>query len=178
MSENYNATGEIKEIGILDMMNGAIGERTAYELTRIMKNCRDFNTEAKKARTLTIKLSIVPTENRDTLVQLISTVTTENGVSLADDGMTQRVTARSGISLGKQVSVPNPVVLAPYRTFTEVEQPKSPFVFRIRQTGDEVQAALFAADADAWKREAIANIRDWFEQHIPQELREDVIILA
>ena len=52
---------------MLDMMNGAIGERTAYELTRIMKNCRDFNTEAKKARTLTIKLSIVPTENRDSV---------------------------------------------------------------------------------------------------------------
>ena len=127
---------------------------------------------------INMQTHFVPGENRDTLVQLISTVTTENGVSLADDGMTQRVTARSGISLVKQVSVPNPVVLAPYRTFTEVEQPKSPFVFRIRQTGDEVQAALFAADADAWKREAIANIRDWFEQHIPQELREDVIILA
>ena len=127
---------------------------------------------------INMQTHFVPTEVRDTLVQLISTVTTENGVSLADDGMTQRVTARSGISLVKQVSVPNPVVLAPYRTFTEVEQPKSPFVFRIRQTGDEVQAALFAADADAWKREAIANIRDWFEQHIPQELREDVIILA
>ena len=127
---------------------------------------------------INMQTHFVPGENRDTLVQLISTVTTENGVSLADDGMTQRVTARSGISLVKQVSVPNPVVLAPYRTFTEVEQPKSPFVFRIRQTGDEVQAALFAADADAWKREAIANIRDWFEQHIPQEFREDVIILA
>ena len=98
---------------------------------------------------INMQTHFVPTEVRDTLVQLISTVTTENGVSLA-----------------------------PYRTFTEVEQPKSPFVFRIRQTGDEVQAALFAADADAWKREAIANIRDWFEQHIPQELREDVIILA
>ena len=118
------------------------------------------------------------TEMRDELVKLVGTVTTDNGVTLADDGMTQRVTARSGVSLVKQVSVPNPVVLAPYRTFTEVEQPKSPFVFRIRQTGDEVQAALFAADADAWKHEAIANIRDWFEQHIPQELREDVIILA
>lgn len=64
---NFNNTGEVKEISILDMMNGAIGERTAYELTRIMKNCRDFNTEAKKARTLTIKLSIVPTENRDSV---------------------------------------------------------------------------------------------------------------
>ena len=56
---NFNNTGEVKEISILDMMNGAIGERAAYELTRIMKNCRDFNTEAKKARTLTIKLSPV-----------------------------------------------------------------------------------------------------------------------
>ena len=64
---NFNNTGEVKEISILDMMNGAIGERTAYELTRIMKNCRDLNTEAKKARTLTIKLSIVPTENRDSV---------------------------------------------------------------------------------------------------------------
>ena len=60
---NFNNTGEVKEISILDMMNGAIGERAAYELTRIMKNCRDLNTEAKKARTLTIKLSIVPTES-------------------------------------------------------------------------------------------------------------------
>lgn len=60
---NFNNTGEVKEISILDMMNGAIGERAAYELTRIMKNCRDFNTEAKKARTLTI----VPTENRDSV---------------------------------------------------------------------------------------------------------------
>ena len=64
---NFNNTGEVKEISILDMMNGAIGERAAYELTRIMKNCRDLNTEAKKARTLTIKLSIVPTENRDSV---------------------------------------------------------------------------------------------------------------
>ena len=67
---------------------------------------------------INMQTHFVPTEVRDTLVQLISTVTTENGVSLADDGMTQRVTARSGISLVKQVSVPNPVVLAPYRTFT------------------------------------------------------------
>lgn len=62
---------------------------------------------------INMQTHFVPTEVRDTLVQLISTVTTENGVSLADDGMTQRVTARSGISLVKQVSVPNPVVLAP-----------------------------------------------------------------
>ena len=64
---NFNNIGEVNAISILDIMNGAIGERAAYELSRIMKNCRDLNTEAKKARTLTIKLLIVPTENRDSV---------------------------------------------------------------------------------------------------------------
>ena len=120
----------------------------------------------------------VPSDERDALVQLISTVTTENGVSLADDGMTQRVTARSGISLVRQVNVPNPVVLSPYRTFVEIEQPESPFVFRVRQNGDEVQAALFTADAGAWKLDAIEGIRSWFTEHIPTEMRDNVILLA
>lgn len=124
-----------------------------------------------------MQTQFVPSENRDELVRLVGTVTSENGVTLADDGMTQRVTARSGISLVRQVSVPNPVTLAPYRTFTEVAQPESPFVFRVRQNGDEVQAALFAADANAWKNEAIANIRGWFESNLPTE-DEDIILLA
>ena len=46
---------------------------------------------------------------------------------------------------------------------------------RVQFYADRLNDELFQ---DAWKREAIANIRDWFEQHIPQELREDVIILA
>lgn len=64
MSE-ANMAGEVKEINILEMMNGAIGERVSYELTKIMSNFKDLNTEAKKARTLNIELSITPTENRD-----------------------------------------------------------------------------------------------------------------
>ena len=48
---NFNNTGEVKEISILDMMNGAIGERAAYELTRIMKNCRDvYKRQAQRRR--------------------------------------------------------------------------------------------------------------------------------
>ena len=97
---------------------------------------------------------------------------------VADDGMTQQVTARSGISLVQQVPVPNPVELVPFRTFTEIEQPASPFVFRMRRDGDAIMAALFAADADMWKREAILNIRDYFGSELPEEMRDDIIILA
>ncbi len=60
-------TGEVKEINILEMMDGAIQERIDYELAKVMKNCKDLNTDHKKARTLTIELSFTPTEARDSL---------------------------------------------------------------------------------------------------------------
>ena len=69
---DYVTTGEVKEINILEMMNGAIGERVSYELAKVMRNCRDLNTEAKKARTLTIELAIVPTDGRDSAAIRVS----------------------------------------------------------------------------------------------------------
>lgn len=60
-------TGEVQEINILEMMNGAIGERVSYELAKITKNCRDLNTEAKKVRTLTIEIAMTPTESRESM---------------------------------------------------------------------------------------------------------------
>lgn len=60
-------TGEVQEINILEMMNGAIGERVSYELAKITKNCKDLNTEAKKTRTLTIEISMTPTESRESM---------------------------------------------------------------------------------------------------------------
>lgn len=152
---DINMTGEVKEINLLDMMGGAVGERVSYELSKIMRNCKDLNTEPKKARTLTIEFSITPTETRDSAAI--------------------RVSVKSKLV---PVKVPNPVELAPFRTFTEVEQPTSPFVFRVRRDGDAIMAALFAADADAWKNEAICRIRDYFDMELPDEYKDDVIILA
>ena len=60
-------TGEVQEINILEMMNSAIGERVSYELAKITRNCKDLNTEAKKVRTLTIEISMTPTESRESM---------------------------------------------------------------------------------------------------------------
>lgn len=64
--------GEVTEINLLDMMSGAVGERVSYELAKIMRNCKDLNTEAKKARTLTVEFSIVPTDARDSAAVRVS----------------------------------------------------------------------------------------------------------
>ncbi len=72
-----------------------------------------------------------------------------------DDGVTQVVTASAGIVREAEVPVPNPVLLQPYRTFSEVEQPLSKFVLRLQQGP---QVALFEADGGAWRLKAIENI--------------------
>lgn len=65
-------TGEVQEINILEMMNGAIGERVSYELAKVIKNCKDLNTDAKKVRGLTIELALTPTESRESMAVKVS----------------------------------------------------------------------------------------------------------
>ncbi|HHW03380.1 MAG TPA: hypothetical protein GXX35_11350 [Thermoanaerobacterales bacterium] len=83
-----------------------------------------------------------------------------------DDGITQSVTAKVGIAQVEEVPVPNPVKLAPYRTFVEVEQPESKFVFRMRKGEDGPEAALFEADGGAWKIEAMQRIKIFLEEKL------------
>ena len=86
-----------------------------------------------------------------------------SGVTL-DDGVTQSVTVKKGIAAVENVTLPNPVKLRPYRTFTEVEQPASQFVFRAAE-GPEFM--LVEADGGAWKAEAMQNIKKFMEFEVP-----------
>ena len=127
---------------------------------------------------IAMQAHFVPSDNVDALVKLVGNVVDENSVTTADDGVTQKVTARSGIAMVKQADVPNPISLAPYRTFNEIEQPESSFVFRVRKGAAGVEAALFTADGNAWINDAILSIRDYLNSELDEALRDEVIILA
>ena len=45
---------------IIDMAQGAVVERIDYEMSRMIDNIIDPNTDPKKKRTLTIKIDITP----------------------------------------------------------------------------------------------------------------------
>lgn len=78
-----------------------------------------------------------------------------------DDGVTQEITAKKGVSRVENIPVPNPVILAPYRTFLEIEQPESRFVFRMRAGEGAPTCALFEADGGTWKNVAVLRIKEW-----------------
>lgn len=75
-----------------------------------------------------------------------------------DDGVGQKATIKRGVASLQQVEVPNPCTLRPYRTFTEVKQPASSFIFRVKDYDDSVAFGLFEADGGAWKNAAMDNI--------------------
>jgi hypothetical protein len=101
------------------------------------------------------------------MLKLVGNIKDEGVSNFNDDGVTQVVTAKTGISLVNNVPVPNPVTLRPYRTFMEIEQPASTFVFRIKgNRGEAPMCALVEADGRMWRLKAIKFIKEWLEFEI------------
>lgn len=58
-------TGETEEISLFDLLDGGVKELTALNLHRVLDNIRDVNTDAEKTRSLTVKFTFKPNDNRD-----------------------------------------------------------------------------------------------------------------
>jgi hypothetical protein len=102
----------------------------------------------------------VQNEDSAKILRVVGNIKEEAVKQTGDDGVSQKVTAKTGIATVEEVKVPNPVILAPYRIFREIEQPESKFVFRM-QMGP--RCALFEADGGAWRLNAMARIKEWLE---------------
>ena len=112
--------------------------------------------------------SFLPTKRRDDVLRFVAGIVQIAEVKTADDGISQRVTAKTGIARVAEVDIPNPLTLQPYRTFPEAQQPESDFVFRVRTASDNaIGVALFEADGGRWKLQAALNIKEWLTENIP-----------
>jgi hypothetical protein len=125
---------------------------------------------------INIKLQscFVKNEDRDIMLKVVGNIREEQVNTIGDDGISQSVTAKMGVATVAQVQVPNPVVLAPYRTFVEVDQPESDFIFRM-QNGPK--CALFEADGGAWKLKAMKNIQTYLVDELKPEMDAGKIIV-
>ncbi|WP_318766743.1 hypothetical protein [Lactiplantibacillus carotarum] len=104
------------------------------------------------------------TDDRDAIIQFIGNLVQDNNsVHVQDDGVTQSANIRQGVANQAEAKVPNPVLLKPYRTFTEVDQPESHFIFRINA---DMAAALFEADGGAWRQVAINNVKKYLNNEL------------
>ena len=121
-----------------------------------------------------LRSKFVPGEGVDYLLDLLSRVSVDNGVTTRDNGVSQEVEARQGVSLRTMLTVKPRVALRPYRTFLEVEQPESEFLLRLDGEGN---VGLFEADGGMWKLEAKRRIAAWFEEKLDTEIGAGKVVV-
>lgn len=105
--------------------------------------------------------------DRDRVVQILGNLTDEEVKTLVDDGFTQKAAVRSGIQVVAEVKVPNPVDLAPWRTFGEIEQPTSPFLLRLSKGPQGPVVTLTIADDVTWR----VNVVDAIWRYLDNEIK-------
>ncbi|RHW46110.1 hypothetical protein DS832_07105 [Bombilactobacillus bombi] len=118
---------------------------------------------ASEAMNIMLQSQFEETNDQLLLLKVIGNLKEKTVHQANDDGVSQAVSVKTGIASIDSVKVPNPVKLSPYRTFNEVAQPESKFIFRM-QNG--MQCAIFEADGGAWKLEAMQSIKEYLTRHL------------
>ncbi|WP_051363794.1 hypothetical protein [Oleidesulfovibrio alaskensis] len=114
----------------------------------------------------------VESEDLKAAIDVCSNMDVEGGVSQADDGLSQKVAVRKGVVTRSEVKVPNPVVLYPFSTFIEIDQPARKMVLRLAGNLDEGSGcALIEADGGAWKISALSAIEAWLKNNLPETVK-------
>jgi hypothetical protein len=106
-----------------------------------------------------------PTPDMTEVLALCSTVSREDSVRLADDGVSQEVTVNKALRKGTVVTKPT-YALQPFRTFPEITPPVSEFI--LRQNTENVAFTLFEADGGAWEIDACDAIAEWLRGELTE----------
>ena len=110
-----------------------------------------------------LRSQFVPNEHRDILIKFAGDLVDKDEQTYQDDGISQTATVKTGVVSQGVADVPSPVTLKPYRTFIEVDQPDSEFIFRVQKGA---RMALYEADGGAWKNEAINRVKAWLQAQL------------
>lgn len=96
--------------------------------------------------------------DRESLLTVIGNMEAGETRTVVDDGTSQEVAVRRNAASRVREVLKKVVDLAPYRTFVEIEQPVSPFVFRVQDDGEQIIVALFECDGGAWRLKALEDV--------------------
>lgn len=110
------------------------------------------------------------------ILRFAGTVKSGTVANYKDDGVSQKATIKTGVASLSEAEVPSPCRLKPFRTFLEVDQPLSSFIFRLDENGAGITCALYEADGGAWKIAAKDNIRAYLEEQLKG--KDNIIVIS
>lgn len=106
------------------------------------------------------------TDRQQNFIEKVSTIKLVNTDDSHDTGATNKKSQSLGVEIAgdaKEFSVN----LKPFRTFPEIDQPESPFIFRV---DNEKYCALHECDGGAWKNQARLKIKQYLADKLDNKL--------
>lgn len=156
------------------LYSGLIDERNRESLIRAEAIINQFSFDRaydQERFLIELQANFLETEDLKTIMQVAGNIKSGTTANYSDDGVSQKTTVKMGVELN-DVIVPNPVKLRPYRTFAEIEQPESSYVFRIMDTDRGPAFKLVEADGGLWKNGTMKKIKEYLEYELAEELKE------
>lgn len=166
----------------VQLITGLIDERKRETLmeTNAIVNEFSFDHYYDQERFLIeLQANFIETEDLKKIKMVAGNIQQGTTANYDDDGVSQKATIKSGIANNTDVIVPNPVTLRPYRTFAEIEQPESEYVFRIKDSDRGPAFKLVEADGGLWKKKAMNRIKHYLEYELSVEIeKHNITIIA
>lgn len=153
------------KVRLISCLDAERGRETLFEVNAEVTEFHFDQWYNQERFMIELQSSFEMNEDLAAILKLAGNVEKTNGQTFSDDGTTQVATMQVGVASKADVIVPNPVELIPFRTFQEVPQPSSKFVFRM---GDKEEPAfkIIEAQNGIWKNEAVRNIKDYLESSL------------
>lgn len=147
-------------------------ERNRENVVEVRANVPEFNFnrfDNHESFVIGVQSKFVddPETDKALLLKFAGTVEAGSVAEYGDDGISQKATVKTGIASKGDAIIPSPARLKPFRTFVEVDQPVSSFIFRMKDDRcGGVQCALFEADGGAWKLDAMEAIHAYLRDNL------------
>ena len=190
----------MKHVDLEKFANGAFSAQVNRAIEEVTENIQNPNTDAGATIKITVTIAFKPNAERNfvasyydqerflielqanfvetddliTIMQVAGNIKSGTTANYSDDGVSQKTTIKTGVELA-DVIVPNPVKLRPYRTFAEIEQPESSYVFRIKDAERGPAFKLVEADGGLWKNAVMKKIKEYLEFELSEELEKHKI---
>lgn len=164
------------------LYSGLIDERNREYLiaSKAIVNEFEFDKYYDQERfIIELQANFLETEDLNKIKMVAGNIQAGTTANYDDDGISQKTTISSGIANKTDVIVPNPVRLRPYRTFTEIEQPESSYIFRIKDSERGPAFKLVEADGGLWKNATMKKIKEYLEFELSDELvKHNITVIA
>lgn len=156
-------------VKVFDALDKTNNRRVYVEANAFLPNIKLNAFQDRESANIMLQSCFVPNDDLTEVLAIISSLQDDQGVTKTDDGLSEKVVVKQGVTSLATVTLKNRYDLKPFRTFTEVSQPTSQLILRVREGGS---VSLIEADGGVWELEAMQSINNFFKNAFAEEIEK------